>query len=95
MADPVLFSDFIHVNHIGYYHWAKLITPEFKTLGWDKLPAPSTYGGETCRTWNCGKAENPPYAGPIEENIQPEPVILPPSDIDWLLLICLFTGKCW
>ncbi|MCZ8343407.1 MAG: SGNH/GDSL hydrolase family protein [Leptospira sp.] len=95
VANPVLFADLIHINHIGYYEWAKHMTPEFKHLGWHTLPAPTVYGGETCRTWNCGKAEKPPYGTAIEEDIIQNPVVVTPSDIDWLLLLCLFTGKCW
>jgi lysophospholipase L1-like esterase len=95
VANPVLFSDLVHINHIGYYKWAASVTPKIKAMGWHTLPEPSNYGGQSCRTWNCGSAENPPYGDAIVENIAPQPVIVEVNPIDWILLVCLFTGWCW
>jgi hypothetical protein len=96
VANPVLFSDPIHLNHIGYYKWVSLLTPKLKSLGWHSLPEPTLYNGVSCKTFNCGAVKDPPNnIEVIVEELQPEPVQVTPNNIDWMVLICLFTGKCW
>ncbi|MCE9500008.1 MAG: SGNH/GDSL hydrolase family protein [Leptospira sp.] len=95
VANPILYSDPVHVNHFGYFYWAFHLAPKIESLGWQNMPATANYNGENCRVWNCGKAQDPPYGAEIIDEIKPEPVVPPPNPIDWLLLFCLFFGKCW
>lgn len=95
VANPELYSDIINLNHFGYYLWSGLMANKFTEMNWNNLPEPTDYDGELCRTWNCGKTKNPPVGNTIQETIEPEPVVVEPLPIEWLILICYFTGKCW
>lgn len=94
VANHNLYSDPIHLNHIGYYLWSTILARRIVENGWQNLPPEANYGGELCRVWNCGRAQNPPYG---QEIIDPDPpvVVVDPAPIDWVLLLCLYTGKCW
>lgn len=94
VANQNLYSDPIHVNHIGYFLWSTILARRVVENGWQDLPPQANYGGELCRVWNCGRAQNPPY-GQVIVDPNPPVVVVEPDPIDWVLLLCLFTGKCW
>ncbi|WP_420844104.1 LIC10707 family hydrolase [Leptospira montravelensis] len=94
VANKDLYSDPIHVNHIGYYLWSTILARRIVENGWHNLPPQSDYDGEMCRVWNCGKAKKPAYGDTIADP-PPPVVIVEPDPIDWIILLCLFTGKCW
>lgn len=94
VANHNLYSDPIHVNHIGYFLWSTILARRIVENEWHNLPPEANYGGELCRVWNCGRAQNPPY-GQVIVDPNPPVVVVEPDPIDWVLLLCLFTGKCW
>ncbi|TGL18631.1 SGNH/GDSL hydrolase family protein [Leptospira yanagawae] len=94
VANHNLYSDPIHINHIGYYLWSTILARRVVENGWHNLPQEANYGGEVCKVPNCGKAQAPPFGQEIID--PPAPVVIEePNDIDWILFLCLFTGKCW
>lgn len=55
-----LYSDPNHVNHIVYFLWSTIFARRIVENEWHNFPQEANYGGELCRVWNCGRAQNPP-----------------------------------
>ncbi|PJZ41788.1 hypothetical protein CH370_10200 [Leptospira kmetyi] len=89
VGHPPYYRDFLpgHVNMLGYVLWSHRLSNKVIELGWQNDTIPR----------NGGIAYTPPGAkvDDIVSDIPPTTVDPTPQPIDWLILLCLLTGKCW
>lgn len=92
VANPWLYQDQIgHLNYMGYTVWASALSAKVIELDWHNSlkNGPPKYDGAV------SIPGDDTVVVPLPEEEAPQPVEVEASQIDWLLLICLFTGKCW
>lgn len=92
VANPWLYQDQIgHLNYIGYTVWAGALSSKVTQLDWHNSlkNGPPKYDGAV------SIPGDDTVVVPLPEEEAPQPVEVETSQIDWILLICLFTGKCW
>ncbi|MCG9874603.1 MAG: SGNH/GDSL hydrolase family protein [Leptospiraceae bacterium] len=88
-AKPELIADQIgHLNYLGYLLWSNHVARKVVELNWHRSleNGPPRFDGAVSSETDDTE---------IIEIIEAVPVEVHPSNIDILLLICLFTGKCW
>ncbi|MCP5497034.1 MAG: SGNH/GDSL hydrolase family protein [Leptospiraceae bacterium] len=87
VGEPVFFRDFLpgHVNHLGYTVWASQIAKKATDLNWQNQ-----------QLRNDGKVHHFNFEDQpdIEVEIEPYQAPPPPSNIDWLILLCFIFGQC-
>ncbi|TGM98120.1 LIC10707 family hydrolase [Leptospira yasudae] len=92
VANPWLYQDQVgHLNYIGYTVWAGALAAKVTELGWHNSlqNGPPKYNGAV------SIPGDDTVVTPLPEEQAPQPVQVDPLPIDILILICLFTGKCW
>ncbi|AYV57999.1 LIC10707 family hydrolase [Leptospira kmetyi] len=92
VANPWLYQDQVgHLNYIGYTVWAGALASKVTQLDWHNSlkNGPPHYNGAVSIPGDDTVVTSLP------EEQAPQPVQVDPLPIDILLLICLFTGKCW
>jgi hypothetical protein len=89
---PALFRDALpgHINAMGYFIWATVMADKIIDLDWHNDRIPRNGGLVWTPPNNPNLTIDPPLPPPtpVEEVVQPSP-------IDWVLIFCLLTGKCW
>ncbi|NCN10163.1 MAG: SGNH/GDSL hydrolase family protein [Leptospira sp.] len=89
VGKPELYADEIgHLNYLGYLIWSNHVARKVVELNWHR----SLDGGPPRFD---GAVSSDSDDTEIKEIIEAKPVEVHPSNIDILILICLFTGKCW
>ncbi|WP_406600720.1 LIC10707 family hydrolase [Leptospira sanjuanensis] len=92
VANPWLYQDQVgHLNYIGYTVWAGALASKVTQLDWHN----SLRNGPPLFNGAVSVPGNDTVVTPLPEEQTPQPVEVQPEPIDILLLICLFTGKCW
>ncbi|EKR62133.1 hypothetical protein LEP1GSC036_1881 [Leptospira weilii str. 2006001853] len=92
VANPWLYQDQIgHLNYIGYTVWARAMSAKVMELDWHNSlkNGPPHYNGAV------SIPGDDTVVIPLPEEEPPQPVEVQPTPIDILILICIFTGKCW
>lgn len=92
VANPWLYQDQIgHLNYIGYTVWAGAMSAKVAELDWHNSlkNGPPHYNGAV------SIPGDDTVIVPLPEEEPPQDVEVQPTPIDILILICIFTGKCW
>ncbi|RHX89141.1 LIC10707 family hydrolase [Leptospira stimsonii] len=92
VANPWLYQDPVgHLNYLGYTVWASALSAKVIELDWHNSlkNGPPKYNGAVSIPGDDTVITLPDGEHGTDE------VVIVPSEIDLLLLICLFTGKCW
>ncbi len=92
VANPWLYQDQIgHLNYIGYTVWAGALSAKVVELDWHNSlkNGPPHYNGAV------SIPGDDTVVIPLPEEEPPQDVEVQPTPIDILILICIFTGKCW